>query len=369
MLCQRCNREVPDDAVLCCYCGRVFQRKASSRGAKRRNGAGTAFRRGKYWTAKVTIGWSTTPEGARRQITRTKGGFKTKSDALDYCLALKQQAERPALAPTVAEYWDMYSASELEKLSESKQVAYKIAWGKLQPIAARRIDTLTVHDLRSVVNTSAKTYYPARDMKVVLNHLFYLAAADRWVAQDLPSFIILPEKNETPREPFTEEEQAAIWRAYESGCTDAAMALIMIYTGMMTGEMRQLTVDMIDYDNRRIVGVGLKTKIRRESPVYLPDDIIPVLQDVSAGQTGRLWPCSEDDFYARYYAALETAGVRRLTPYSCRHTTATALAITENIAPETVRKVMRWTSTSQLRRYAHPNDPDALAAINTLKKL
>ncbi len=58
-----------------------------------------------------------------------------------------------------------------------------------------------------------------------------------------------------------------------------------------------------------------------------------------------------------------------MTPYSCRHTTATALAITENIAPETVRKVMRWTTTSQLKRYAHPNDSAALAAVNTLKKL
>lgn len=369
MNCPRCKREIPDDAVLCCYCGRVFQRKAPSRAHQRRNGSGTAYRRGKTWTSCITIGWNMDADGNRHQIKRTRGGFKTKSEALDYCAVLKQQTERPLHSPTVLQYWNMYSSNELLKLSDSKQTAYKIAWNKMQSIAYRQIDSLTVHDLRMVVNDNANTYYPARDMKVLLNHLFYLAAADRWVSQDLPSFIILPEKNEKTREPFTEEEQKAIWRAYESGCIDAAIPLIMIYTGMMTGEMRRLTVEMIDYENCRIVGVGLKTKIRKESPVYLPDDIIPVLQDVSAGATGRIWTCNEDDFYERYYGALETAGVRRLTPYSCRHTTATALAITENIAPETVRKVMRWTSTSQLRRYAHPNDPDALAAINTLKKL
>lgn len=367
MICPRCNKNIPDDAVLCCYCARVFQKKPVSKG-QRPNGMGTAYKRGKTWTAVVTVGWHM-DNGVRRQIRRTKSGFKTRTEALDYCAVLKSQNERPRQAPELYSYWDMYRSDELTRLSDSKQTAYKIAWKKLAPIANRRVDTLTVYDLRRVVSQAAPTYYPARDMKVLLNHLFFLAAADRWVSKDLPSFIILPELNETAREPFTEEEQAALWRAYESGCADAAMPLIMIYTGMMTGEMRRLTTEMIDYENSRIDGVGLKTKIRKESPVYLPDDIIPVLRDVAAGKTGRVWICNEEEFYARYYAALEVAGVRRLTPYSCRHTTATALAITENIAPETVRKVMRWTTTSQLNRYAHPDDNAARAAVNTLKKL
>ena len=56
-----------------------------------------------------------------------------------------------------------------------------------------------------------------------------------------------------------------------------------------------------------------------------------------------------------------------LTPYSCRHTTATALAINENIAPQTVQKVMRWANTRMLDRYAHPETSDTLAAVNTMK--
>ena len=368
MICPKCAREIPDDANLCCYCARVFRRRTAARVNKRHNGAGTAYRRGKTWTASVVIGWNVDPDGKKHRVQLTKGGFKTKTEALEYCPELKRQKERPQQAPLLVQYWSLYSSSELPKLSESKQTAYKIAWGRLKPIANRHVDSLTVQDLRKIVDTYALTYYPARDVKVLLNHLFYLAAADRWVSKDLPSFIILPEKNETPREPFTEEEQKAIWHAYESGCTDAAIALIMIYTGMMPGEMRNLSVEMIDYEDRRIIGVGLKTKIRRESPVYLPDDIIPVLQDVSENAAGLIWPYSKHIFYNKYYSALETAGVRPLQPYSCRHTTATALAITENIAPETVRKVMRWTTTSQLPRYAHPNDPDALAAVNTLKK-
>ena len=46
---------------------------------------------------------------------------------------------------------------------------------------------------------------------------------------------------------------------------------------------------------------------------------------------------------------------------------ATALAIDENIAPQTVMKVMRWKSTKMLDRYAHPTLLDAHDAVNQVK--
>ena len=369
MKCPRCEKAIPDDARLCCYCGRTIVRQTPARMHQRGNGTGTAYRRGKTWTCMVTVGFFVDGEGVKRQRRKTKGGFRTKAEALAYAPTLMQSNARPAKAPMLCEYWEMYERDELPKLSDSKQCAYQIAWKRLDSISLRRIDTLSVSDLRNVVRDHATTYYPARDMKVLLNHLFYLAGADGWVSRDLPGFIMLPALDEKKRDPFTVEEQAALWRAYENGCADAAIPLIMIYTGMMTGEMRRLTAEMVDFEHQRIEGVGLKTEVRKASPVYLPDAIIPVLQDAIGGRSGRVWTCNEDDFYARYYAALDAAGVRRLTPYSCRHTTATALAITENIAPETVRKIMRWSTTAMLQRYAHPDDADALAAVNQIKRL
>lgn len=333
----------------------------------RANGTGTARKRGPTWTSVVVVGWRPSKDGSHKvPIYRTKGGFTSRKEALNHCSTLLNQVAGKKIAPNLTSYWNTYKDGEMLKLSDSKQTAYKIAWGRLADISLRKVDTLTVADLRSIVDEKTKTYYPARDMKVLLGHLFDLAGADGWVNRDLPDYIILPEKDEKERTPFTEDEQKKLWKAYENGCADTAIPLIMIYTGMMTGEMRQLRTDMINFDEKKIVGVGLKTAVRKASAVYLSESIIPVLQAVSDGKEGLLWPCSENDFYERYYAALETAGTRRLTPYSCRHTTATALAITENVAPQTVKKLMRWSTSKMLDRYAHPDDKDAQEAINKL---
>ena len=114
----------------------------------------------------------------------------------------------------------------------------------------------------------------------------------------------------------------------------------------------------------------MKTKVRKKTDIVLADAIIPLVQDLidHAQPSGYIWKREEKEWYENFHAVLKDAGCRDLPPYSCRHTTATALAINENIAPQTVKKVMRWSTARMLDRYAHPDQNDALAAVNTLKK-
>jgi len=364
MICPRCRREIPEDAALCCYCGRVFQKKKPS--GRKPNGSGTVFKRGNTWSVKVTVALDVTPEGKLRQVRKEKGGFASKVEAAAYApTLLAEGTSKKSKAPTLQHYWDLYKANDLEKLSVSKSVAYKGAWKKLHDLAHRAMDTLTVGDLRRVVSEQTTTYYPARDMKNLLSHLFKLAGADGWVSKDLPSYIILPELNEKERRPFTDEEQKNLWKAWENGNRNAALPLIMIYTGMMPGELMGLQTFQVDLKAQKITGAGLKTKVRRESAIYLPSTILPVLTVCMAESTdGHVAPRYEKIFYDAYYSALEAAGTRRLEPYCCRHTTATALAIDRSIAPQTVQRIMRWSSTRMLDRYAHPDDADIMTALD-----
>lgn len=363
--CKRCHKSI-DDTPFCPYCG---AQQAPKRGVKTRgNGQGQAYKRYGKWTARVVIGWRYDQNSKKVPVTRSRGGFKTKNEALAYCPTLLSMKHTP-VAPPLQQYWEMYSSGEMEKLSYDKRTAYKIAWKKLEDIHFTPVDKLTVADLRAAANKNASTYYPLRDIKSLLKHLFALAAADGFASKDLPSFIELPPLEEKEREPFTDLEQAALWKAYENGVQHARIPLVMIYTGMMPGEVMKLTAEMVDLDAKQIVGAGIKTGIRKKSAVYLPDAILPVFHELCVeNPTGHLFPFNKDNFYIHYYEALEAAGCRRLTPYSCRHTTATALAITEGIAPQTIKKIMRWSTTRMLDRYAHPDDKSIREASNTLKK-
>lgn len=369
MLCPRCAREIPDDSMLCCYCGRTIVRKASSKIHQRPNGSGTVFQRKgqKTWTAQYTVpsGWYYDEDGKQHRKRKTKGGFEKKTDALAYIESLKKENERKP-APPLSEYWKQYSDGALLKLGPDKITAYKIAWKRMNSLAHRRIDTLSVREMQECVDKETSTFYPAKDMRQLFKALFKIAAAEKYVDKDLPGFITLPDLEETEQNPFTVEEQKALWESYEHGNRDAAIPLCMIYTGMMTGEMEKLEGSMIHWDENKIVGVSIKTKVRKKSPVYFPDGIKPVLMDLTEGKPGRIFTKHKEEIYKRYYAALEKAGVRKLVPYSCRHTIATRLAIDKTIAPQTIKLVMRWSTTKMLDRYAHPDSKDALAAVQSL---
>ena len=346
-------------------------RNKKSRAKSRGNGTGTAFKRGNTWTAQVVVDYKTVAEDKPRlAITRSKGGFKTRDEALRYCPVLKAGPQKPVEAPRLESYWETYKKGAYEALSASKQQAYRTAWKKLDSIKDTRIDQLTVSVLQDLIAEKCKSYYTARDCRTLLISLFRIAAAEGYARQEIPTFIQLPQLDEAEQTPFSETEQKALWKRYEDGDLRAAAPLLMIYTGMMPGEAMRLQVSQIDLEGHRITGAGMKTKVRKKTDIVLAEAIIPLVQDLidHAQPSGFIWKRNETLWYSEYHAVLKDAGCRDLPPYSCRHTTATALAVTQNIAPQTVKKVMRWSTAKMLDRYAHPDQDDALDAVNTLKK-
>lgn len=219
------------------------------------------------------------------------------------------------------------------------------------------------------VSAKAPTFYPARDIKTILGKLWDYAMAEQYVTVRLPDFIELPKLEEDEPEPFAETEIHSLWKGYADGDTFAGYILVMIYTGMMPGELMGLKLDMIDWQRKEIVGAGLKTRVRKGTPLVLADIILPVLDDLcqkSESKKGKVLCMNKDRFYVEYYKCLERNNCRRLPPYSCRHTTGTALALAKNI-PSVIQKVIRHAKFSTTQKYIHPDTDSMKEAVNSLQ--
>ena len=367
MECIKCKQPLQDDFLYCPYCGKkqITQKTKTSR--SRPNGTGTVYKRGKTWTASYVHGYVIQEDGKLKTVRSTKGGFRTKKEAMEYLPSLQNAPERKA--PNLLELWEIYKQSKKYlKLSDSRKEKYDIAWKKLDSLWFFKIDKLTTFDLQNAVDSNADTYYTARDLKNLLSKLYQTAMPDEFVKTNLSEYIELPDLNAKEQQPFRSEEIQKLWADYTAGNWWTGYILLMVYTGMMPGELLDARKEHIDWEGRQIVGAGKKTAKRRETPIVLADFILPVLANLCEHTEGeKLIRINKDRFYETYYASLERAGCRRLTPYSCRHTAATTLAL-ENIPPSVIQQIMRHAKFSTTEKYIHIDVEPMRQAINMLQK-
>lgn len=372
MICIKCALEIPDGSAFCNHCGssQAAAKTPTKRSKRRRgNGEGTVYKRGNYWQIELVLGY----DGNGRPIRKTRSGFRTKKEALDHIPSLRSERPGQRVKPrTLRDYYNSWEKSDLPKLSKSKQTAYRIAWGKLEAIHDYPISLLTIVHLRDIVADEAPTFYPARDIKTLLSKLFTLAVADQQVTVNMAEYISLPTLNESERTPWSDDELKIIWTAYDRGDVIASYLLLMIYTGMMPGELDKCTRQMIHLVDRQIVGAGIKTNVRKATPIVLADLILPVIEQILTytpdDPEQRILYTDRWSFYSAYHDFTKAYNIRDLPMYSCRHTTATALAVGTDVAPSIIQKIMRHAKFATTQRYIHPDSADALTGINKLSR-
>lgn len=394
MRCIKCGKAIQDGSVFCNWCGEKQHESDRTAPTSERhpkthgNGLGTVFKDGKTWTAEYTVAWVDSDNSGSGKLLRKrkkKRGFKTKKDGLAYLESVRlgsstgnkpdseeNNAKVTKITSTVGELYEDYSSSEMEKLSESKRTAYGVAWRKrIRPILVdRHIDDVTIKDLNDIVRPL--TYYPAKDVRDLMSLLFQRAIAERQITTNVARYVTMPD-NDSEREvvPWESGEIEKLWKAYATGNRIAALSLLMIYSGMMTGELFKLETRMINWEEKTIVGCGLKTKKRKELPIVFPDMITPVLQylvETSVSRKGRVLGMGDADFYNGFKEMKSELGIREeVTPYSGRHSTANQLALA-NVHPGIITQVMRQatykTTVKHYNDFSTDVKRDALNSIS-----
>lgn len=364
MICIKCNKEIPEGSNFCNHCGAPQTQKPKQRG----NRQGTVYKSGTGYTAEMTAyDW----DGYRnKRVRKRKSGFKTKTAALNYLPTLRQQIEqelhgesrKPA---TIAELYSFFEKTKVSEMNSGLAGKYSKAYERIESIQDREVRGLKLGDLQGCID--GLTREQGKYVKTLLNRLYELAIVQGETTVKLSEYITLPKEQSKEREPFTLEEIDKIWNGWQEGNTFCGYVLLMIYSGMMPAELLSATWEMVDFEARTITGAGKKTDIRKQTPIVFAEVILPVLRELQ-GDSGRICPYTKDQFYRRFSDCMAECGCRPLRPYSCRHTTATAMA-EANVNPMRMQKVMRHANIKTTMHYVHPDTDFAREGVDEIGKL
>jgi integrase len=338
---------------------------ATKRARVRGNGQGTAFKRGGTWMAQCTVSIEKDDNGkiVKRNY-KSKGGFKTKREALAYIPQLLEQPAGINPSITFAKLYDLWSEQHFDKVSKSTSDGYRAAYAKCGALYNRQFAQLKAADLQKVVDECEMSRRTKADIKSLFSNMYRYAIQNDYIDKNYAEFVKLPKKPKSKKDAFTAEERKTLWKAYNGGNKFVGHILVMIYTGMRYGEYSIVTKENVNLKEKYIVG-GIKTDAGINRVIPLADCIIPIVKELYEQGEKKLLEIPEKKWYSTYYFVLEQLGIRRLNPHCCRHTTATALAAA-NVPPAVITAIMGHEDYSTTLIYTHMPLNDLLSAINKI---
>lgn len=346
MNCRKCKKEIPDASAFCLFCGAKQTVGQKRRGGRTRpNSSGTAYKRGRTWTARVTV--DSVPVVVddvprMKLIFATKGGFAKKSDALAYCPQLLQEAkarsaraEKPML--TMQQIYDLWSSAHEDKVVHSTMNCYRAAWKYFRPLHGVNFCDIDLDDLQECVDDCPRGKRTKENMKALAGLLCKFAIPRHYTDLNYAEYIDTGNGKKGTRPAFTKEQIETI-RQHVGVTPHADDIYCMIYLGFRTAEFVSLRKEnYID----GILYAGIKTEAGFDRAVPVSDKIRPIIEARMAGPSDYLFPKDDGsrmsanyfrDVY--FYRVLAAAGIQPLptpdkpayyTPYSARHAFANLL--------------------------------------------
>lgn len=367
MICKKCARQLPEDAIYCCYCG-IKQVSTPTR-KKRANGSGTAYRTGATWTAKIVLDYapSAGASGCPSARTLRKAGFATKSKALDFVPVLKAAASIPddsrrQVIDTAARLGTIPEAvayvHSWQRTAPTRVLSFRALYDKWYDFYAPRIDAstlsghraalayykdlwdypiteLTADDLQECIDSCPRGRRTQENLKQLAKRLYEYAIGRLLVSVNCAEYLYIPKSDGKPRAALTQAHVDAI--ASQIGRYPYAdYVYCLAYLGFRPNEMLQLKKDALHYEHGvyYLIG-GFKTAAGTDRVVTISPRILPIIQRLHKAPGDYLFPGPDGrpmtDAYLRtsvFYPLLSRLGIQPVpqegehaeyVPYSCRH--------------------------------------------------
>lgn len=318
-------------------------------------------RRLKPYRARLPAIYDENGKAKRKDI----GFFKTYNEAYE---AL-QTYQEPSTPITFKEIYIKYTETkDFKDKTKNTQNRYNLAFNRFKALHNKNIHDIVYSDLQEVIDTMEdEGYWTTKNgkkvhedysssslnrLKILISKIYTLAIKNNILDFNLAPYLEIGGiKSKRKKDVFTKEEIESIYSSIPHN-KNAMHILVMIFTGMRTGEYLNLKIDNIDFKNNIIKDFGIKTEAGKKRVMYIHPKIKDILKYlVNKSKSGYVLENEKGKtiiydkyFYDKvYYPALEKAGVKRKIPYTCRYTFAT-IAHYSGVTDTALQKLMGHTN-------------------------
>lgn len=377
MKCRKCKKEIEDDSKFCRYCGtkQDIAKNPKSRG----NGQGSVFQLpNKKWIAIKTIGYKADENGKMHRVTKSKQGFKTKKDAIEYLHLLTDEPKINILT-----FYQTYQKWEpTHRAGRSTMYCYEAAIKYFEPVWFLPMDKITIDDLQECMDECTKGKRTRQNMKTICGLLYKYAIPRKIATINMAQYLVVGSDDKTEKNALPDEAVEAIQKNIGK-VPYADYVYCHCFLGFRPSEFLNLDAKEYNRKEKAFTG-GAKTEAGKNRIVTISPKIQPIIDRLTNQKISGPVFCAEDGkkmpietYRARFYEVLDACGIdnpitekdgvkrRKYTPHSCRHTFATMMKRID--APEKDKlELIGHASPEMLRYYQDVSFDDIRKITNAL---
>ena len=379
MNCRKCTRELPADAIYCCYCG-VKQEAPKRKSTKRANGTGCVRKRGKTWTA---IGPAKTifKDGEFVIYRPTQGGFATRTEALLAAPTVGVNKKDKTIKLSFSQIYAKWLDRHKDRVSKGTLYCYTAAYKHYADLYPAPFVDLVTEDWQGCVDDCTAGKRTRENMKALGTQLYKYAAEQNMTDKNFAQSIYIGKLDQVSRHAFERDELERIMDGARRGVPYADYILCACFLGFRPLGLFNLRKEDYDPETRCLVG-GVKTDAGRRRVVPVASVIQPYIDRLLKSDSDYIFPnrhgeqMHTNNFREQYfYTCLETLGIQKkpeagespkYTPYSCRHTFFTMMGRVPG-QDKIKAELGGHTSYEMSKHYQHPDLEDKRAIIDALQ--